>query len=196
MNLPNKLTMIRILIIPFIVTIYFLEKPIDSLAANLSLYIMGVLFIIASVTDYFDGNIARKRNIVTTFGKFIDPLADKLLVTTTLILLSNYYYTHLNGIFMWMPFWVVLIVITRDLIVTSIRLVAINEGTVVAAKMSGKLKTAFTMLTITYYFFIMPFGGDVISIIGIVMTVAFVLLTIYSAVDYFLKNKNIIFKEI
>ncbi|MGD9964646.1 MAG: CDP-alcohol phosphatidyltransferase family protein, partial [Candidatus Izemoplasmatales bacterium] len=97
---------------------------------------------------------------------------------------------------LWMPFWVVLIVITRDLIVTSIRLVAINEGTVVAAKMSGKLKTAFTMLTITYYFFIMPFGGDVISIIGIGMTMAFVLLTIYSAVDYFLKNKNIIFKEI
>jgi CDP-diacylglycerol--glycerol-3-phosphate 3-phosphatidyltransferase len=157
---------------------------------------MGVLFIAASVTDYFDGKIARARNIVTTFGKFIDPLADKLLVTTTLILLSNYYYVNLNGLFMWMPFWVVLIVITRDLIVTSIRLVAINEGTIVAAKWSGKIKTAFTMLTIVYYFFIMPFGGDVISIIGMIMTIIFVILTIYSAVDYFLKNKDIIFKEI
>jgi len=97
---------------------------------------------------------------------------------------------------MWMPFWVVLIVITRDLIVTSIRLVAINEGTIVAAKWSGKIKTAFTMLTIVYYFFIMPFGGDVISIIGMIMTIIFVILTIYSAVDYFLKNKDIIFKEI
>lgn len=196
MNLPNKLTMIRIFIIPFIVIIYFLNKQIDNVVANLSLYIMGVLFIAASVTDYFDGKIARERNIVTTFGKFIDPLADKLLVTTTLILLSNYYYTNLNGLFMWMPFWVVLIVITRDLIVTSIRLVAINEGTIVAAKSSGKIKTAFTMLTIVYYFFIMPFGGEVISIIGMIMTLIFVILTIYSAVDYFLKNKDIIFKEI
>ena len=196
MNLPNKLTMIRIFLIPFIVVIYFLNKEIDSLLANLSLYIMGFLFIAASVTDYFDGKIARSRNIVTTFGKFIDPLADKLLVTTTLILLSNYYYTNMNGIFMWMPFWVVLIVITRDLIVTSIRLVAMNEGTVVAAKWSGKLKTAFTMLTISYYFFVMPFGGEVISIIGIVMTIIFVLLTIYSAVDYFLKSKHLILKEI
>ncbi len=196
MNLPNKLTMIRIFIIPFIVIIYFLNEQIDNVVANLSLYIMGVLFIAASVTDYFDGKIARARNIVTTFGKFIDPLADKLLVTTTLILLSNYYYTNLNGLFMWMPFWVVLIVITRDLIVTSIRLVAINEGTIVAAKWSGKVKTAFTMLTIVYYFFIMPFGGNVINIIGMIMTIIFVLLTVYSAVDYFLKNKAIIFKEI
>lgn len=196
MNLPNKLTMIRIFIIPFIVIIFFLNKQIDKVLDNLSLYIMGVLFIAASVTDYFDGKIARARNIVTTFGKFIDPLADKLLVTTTLILLSNYYYANLNGLFMWMPFWVVLIVITRDLIVTSIRLVAINEGTIVAAKWSGKIKTAFTMLTIVYYFFIMPFGGDVISIIGMIMTIIFVLLTVYSAVDYFLKNKDIIFKEI
>jgi CDP-diacylglycerol--glycerol-3-phosphate 3-phosphatidyltransferase len=188
--------MIRIFIIPFIVIIYFLNEQIDNVVANLSLYIMGVLFIAASVTDYFDGKIARARNIVTTFGKFIDPLADKLLVTTTLILLSNYYYTNLNGLFMWMPFWVVLIVITRDLIVTSIRLVAINEGTIVAAKWSGKVKTAFTMLTIVYYFFIMPFGGNVINIIGMIMTIIFVLLTVYSAVDYFLKNKAIIFKEI
>ncbi|HPE00268.1 MAG TPA: CDP-diacylglycerol--glycerol-3-phosphate 3-phosphatidyltransferase [Bacillota bacterium] len=196
MNLPNKLTMIRIFIIPFIVIIFFLNKQIDKVLDNLSLYIMGVLFIAASVTDYFDGKIARARNIVTTFGKFIDPLADKLLVTTTLILLSNYYYVNLNGLFMWMPFWVVLIVITRDLIVTSIRLVAINEGTIVAAKWSGKIKTAFTMVTIVYYFFIMPFGGDIISIIGMIMTIIFVILTIYSAVDYFLKNKDIIFKEI
>jgi CDP-diacylglycerol--glycerol-3-phosphate 3-phosphatidyltransferase len=196
MNLPNKLTMIRIFIIPFIVLIYFLRNTIDQAADNLALYIMGVLFIIASVTDYFDGKIARKNNIVTTFGKFIDPLADKLLVTTTLIILSNLYYVEMNGNFMWMPFWVVLIVITRDLIVTSIRLVAINEGKVVAAKMSGKLKTALTMVTITYYFFIMPFDIQVINIIGMVMTIAFVFLTVYSAVDYFIKNKDIIFKEI
>jgi len=197
MNLPNKLTMIRIFIIPFIVIVYFFNNWFDSLLNNLGLYIMGVLFILASVTDYFDGKIARKRNIVTTFGKFIDPLADKLLVTTALIILSNYFYVNtVGGNFMWMPFWVVLVVITRDLIVTSIRLVAINEGVVVAAKWSGKLKTAFTMITIVYYFFIMPFNVLVINIIGIILTIIFVILTVYSAVDYFLKNKEIIFKEI
>ncbi|MDT8337525.1 MAG: CDP-diacylglycerol--glycerol-3-phosphate 3-phosphatidyltransferase [Candidatus Izemoplasmatales bacterium] len=197
MNLPNKLTMIRIFIIPFIVIVYFFNNWFDSLLNNLGLYIMGVFFILASVTDYFDGKIARKRNIVTTFGKFIDPLADKLLVTTALIILSNYFYVNgVGGNFMWMPFWVVLVVITRDLIVTSIRLVAINEGVVVAAKWSGKLKTAFTMITIVYYFFIMPFNVLVITIIGIVLTLIFVILTVYSAVDYFLKNKEIIFKEI
>lgn len=197
MNLPNKLTMIRIFIIPFIVLIYFLNNWFDGLVSNLGLYLMGLLFIVASVTDYFDGKIARGRNIVTTFGKFIDPLADKLLVTTALIILSNYYYVNgIGGNFMWMPFWVILVVITRDLIVTSIRLVAINEGVVVAAKWSGKLKTAFTMITIVYYFFIMPFNVSVITIIGIILTLIFVILTIYSAVDYFLKNKEIIFKEI
>jgi CDP-diacylglycerol--glycerol-3-phosphate 3-phosphatidyltransferase len=197
MNLPNKLTMIRIFIIPFIVIVYFFNNWFDNLLNNLGLYIMGVLFILASVTDYFDGKIARKRNIVTTFGKFIDPLADKLLVTTALIILSNYFYVNtVGGNFMWMPFWVVLVVITRDLIVTSIRLVAINEGVVVAAKWSGKLKTAFTMITIVYYFFIMPFNVLVINIIGIILTIIFVILTVYSAVDYFLKNKEIIFKEI
>jgi len=196
MNLPNKLTMIRIFITPVIVIVFLLNKQLDSVLANLGLYIMGLLFIIASFTDFLDGNIARKRNIVTTFGKFIDPLADKLLVTTTLLLLTIYYYTNLNGLYMWMPFWVVLIIITRDLIVTSIRLVSMNEGTVVAAHFSGKIKTALLMVTISYYFFIMPFGGQVISIIGTVMTILCVLLTIYSAVDYFLRSKNFILKEI
>lgn len=194
MNLPNKLTMIRIIIIPFIVIVFIFNDKFNN---NIGFYIMGVLFILASITDYFDGKIARKRNIVTTFGKFIDPLADKLLVTTALIIFTTYYYTNnVGGYFMWMPFWVLLIVITRDLIVTSIRLVAINEGTVVAAKMSGKLKTAVTMVALTYYFFIMPQNIRVLTIIGIVLTMIFVILTVYSAIDYFLKNKDIIFKEI
>lgn len=194
MNLPNKLTMIRIIIIPFIVIVFIFNDKFNN---NLGFYIMGVLFILASITDYFDGKIARKRNIVTTFGKFMDPLADKLLVTTALIILTTFYYTNnVGGYFMWMPFWVLLIVITRDLIVTSIRLVAINEGTVVAAKMSGKLKTAVTMVALTYYFFIMPLNIQVLTIIGIVLTMIFVILTVYSAIDYFLKNKDIIFKEI
>ncbi len=197
MNLPNKLTMVRIFLVPLIIILYIFSPQLNGVMQNLGFYLMGLFFIIASLTDYFDGKIARKRNIVTTFGKFIDPLADKLLVTTTLLLLSNIYYTNnIGGIYMWMPFWVVLIVITRDLIVTSIRLVAINEGRIVAAKMSGKLKTAFTMLTIVYYFFIMPLNIQVISIIGIVLTGIVVLLTLWSAYDYFMKNREIIFKEI
>jgi len=197
MNLPNKLTMIRILLVPVIIVIYVFVQQLNDLVNNLGFYLMGIVFVFASLTDYFDGKIARERNIVTTFGKFMDPLADKLLVTTALIILSNFYYTNnIGGIYMWMPFWVVLIVITRDLIVTSIRLVAINEGTIVAAKMSGKLKTAFTMLTIVFYFFIMPLNIRIVSIIGIILTVIFTMLTIWSAFDYFLKNRDIIFKEI
>ncbi|MDD4069728.1 MAG: CDP-diacylglycerol--glycerol-3-phosphate 3-phosphatidyltransferase [Candidatus Izemoplasmatales bacterium] len=196
MNLPNKLTILRILIIPFIILVYFLQGVIDKGMNNLSLYIMGVLFIVASVTDYLDGHIARKNNIVTTFGKFMDPLADKLLVITTLVILSNIYYTNnIGGNYMWMPFWIIIIFITRDLVVTSIRIVAISEGSVVAAHWSGKIRTAFTMITLSYYFFVMPFNNEVINIIGMIMTIIFAVLTIYSMIDYFLKSKDVILKE-
>ncbi len=195
MNLPNKLTMLRILIIPAIVLIYVLRNAIGS--EGLSFLIMGILFILASITDYFDGKIARSRNIVTTFGKFIDPLADKLLVLGTLMVFSDFYATNYQGsITMWMPFWVVLIILARELIVTSIRLVAVGGGIILHASKWGKYKTAFTMMTIVFYFFVMPVDNFVINIIGIVMVSISVLLTIGSGVDYFMKNKHIILESI
>jgi len=158
---------------------------------------MGILFIGASITDYFDGKIARSRNIVTTFGKFIDPLADKLLVLGTLMIFSDFYANNFQGTTtMWLPFWVTFIILGRELIVTSIRLVAVGEGIILHASKWGKYKTAFTMVTLVYYFFVMPLDNPIINIIGISMVSISVLLTIGSGVDYFMKNKHIILRSI
>lgn len=193
MNLPNKLTLMRMIIIPIIVVIYLLQSYIG----DATILIIGVLFVIASVTDYLDGKIARKNNLVTTFGKFMDPLADKLLVLGTLLILSDIYTAnYLGTITMWMPFWVVLIVLTRELIVTSIRLVAVGEGKILHASKWGKYKTAFTMVTIVYYLFLMPLDNNIINICGIVLVIISVLLTIGSGLDYYIKNRKYIIETI
>ncbi|MGD9909936.1 MAG: CDP-diacylglycerol--glycerol-3-phosphate 3-phosphatidyltransferase [Candidatus Izemoplasmatales bacterium] len=190
MNLPNKLTMFRIILIPVFVVLYIIRDYIG----NSVFYLLGVVFVIASLTDYFDGKIARSRGLVTTFGKFIDPLADKLLVMAALLVLSDFF-TFGSGY--WMPFWVPLVILSRELIVTSIRLVAVGEGKIIAASKMGKYKTAVTMLTITYYLFLTGFAGTaVFDIIAIILTSASIILTIVSGVDYFNKNKKIILESI
>jgi len=195
MNLPSKLTMLRIIMIPAIVILYVLRNAIGN--EGLVFIIMGLIFLVAAITDYFDGKIARARNIVTTFGKFIDPLADKLLVLGTLMIFSDFYANNFQGTTtMWMPFWVTLIILARELIVTSIRLVAVGEGIILHASKWGKYKTAFTMLTIVYYFFIMPIDNPIINIIGISMVGISVILTIGSGIDYFAKNKHVILQSI
>jgi CDP-diacylglycerol--glycerol-3-phosphate 3-phosphatidyltransferase len=110
-------------------------------------------------------------------------------------LLATIYHTANAGLYMWMPFWVLIIFVTRDLVVTSIRIVAMSEGKVVAAQWSGKIRTAFTMVTVTYYFFLMPLNNQIINIIGIILTSMFALLTVYSMIDYFVVNKSAILKE-
>lgn len=193
MNLPNKLTTMRMIIIPIILVLYLLKEYIG----DATLPTIGVLFVLASITDYLDGFIARKNNLVTTFGKFMDPLADKLLVLGTLLILSDVYTTYyINTVTMWMPFWVVFIVLSRELIVTSIRLVAVGEGKILHASNLGKYKTAATMVTIVYYLFVMPFNIQIINIIGIVLVILSVFLTVWSGLDYFLKNRMLLLKEI
>jgi len=186
MNLPNRLTMFRIVLIPVFIALYLLRNVIGN-----SVFIwMAIVFIVASLTDFFDGKIARKRGLVTTFGKFIDPLADKLLVITALLVLSDY-----SGL--WMPFWIPLIIISRELIVTSIRLVACGAGKIVAAGKLGKYKTAVTMSTVIYYLFFMTLANNqIVSIIAIVLTSASLVLTLVSGFDYFWKNKKIILESI
>ncbi|MDD3842157.1 MAG: CDP-diacylglycerol--glycerol-3-phosphate 3-phosphatidyltransferase [Candidatus Izemoplasmatales bacterium] len=188
MSLPNKLTMMRVILIPVMVSVYLLR---DFLFGQ-SLWIMGVIFIVAAFTDYLDGYIARKQNIVTTFGKFMDPLADKLLVMTALLIIADLYSSGMTR--MWMPFWVPLIVLSRELIVTSIRLIAVGEGKIIAASKLGKYKTASTMIAITVYLFFIPLNIWVFNIIGWVMMGVAILLTIISGVDYLIKNKEIIFQ--
>lgn len=189
MNLPNKLTMLRMVLIPVMIVFYLLLDKIGTI----TFIIMGIIFVIASLTDYLDGYIARKRNIVTTFGKFMDPLADKLLVMTALLILADVYAKGLvTGL--WMPFWAPIVILAREFIVTSIRLVAVGEGNIIAASKLGKAKTALTMVSIIWYLFLVPLNlSIIISSIGVVLMAGSVALTLYSGFDYVWKNRKIIF---
>lgn len=131
MNLPNKLTLLRVILVPFFV--FFMLTDIVPFSPAIAL----VIFIAASITDALDGHIARSRNLVTTFGKFLDPLADKVLVISALICLNSL------GVIGAVP---VIIIVAREFMVSGLRLVTANEGVVVAAGIWGKLKTAFTMV--------------------------------------------------
>lgn len=173
MNLPNKLTILRmIMIVPFVV---FMLVPIGGGAGK---WIALALFVIASLTDLLDGKIARKYNLVTTFGKFMDPLADKLLVCSALICL-----VELGRI----PAWIVIIIISREFIISGFRLVASDKGVVIAASWWGKFKTTFQMVMIV----LMIADIAALSIVTqIVMWIALIL-TVVSLVDYLVKNKDV-----
>lgn len=173
MNLPNKLTILRmIMIVPFVV---FMLVPIGGVAGK---WIALALFVIASLTDLLDGKIARKYNLVTTFGKFMDPLADKLLVCSALICL-----VELGRI----PAWIVIIIISREFIISGFRLVASDKGVVIAASWWGKFKTTFQMVMIV----LMIADIAALSIVTqIVMWIALIL-TVVSLVDYLVKNKDV-----
>ncbi len=172
MNLPNKLTMFRVILIPFFVL--FMLVPITPYDKWIALGI----FILASLTDLLDGKIARKYNLITDFGKFMDPLADKLLVCSALICLVS-----LERI----PTWIVIVIIAREFIISGFRLVASDNGVVIAASYWGKFKTTFQMVMIC----LMIADIEAISIFTtIIMWIALVL-TVVSLVDYLVKNKGV-----
>ena len=170
MNLPNKLTIFRvILVIPFV-----------ALMLNgYDLWAVAV-FIIASLTDLLDGKIARKYNLITDFGKFMDPLADKLLVCAAMICL-----VEMGRL----PAWMVIVIISREFIISGFRLVASDNGVVIAASYWGKFKTTFQMLMIIVL--ILNLGG-VFDMIGLVLTWIALILTVVSLIDYLVKNKQVI----
>ncbi len=170
MNLPNKLTLLRIILIPvFMVVLYW-----GFSGAN---YVALAIFIIASLTDMLDGKIARKYNLVTDFGKFADPLADKMLVTAAML-----WFVEIGQ----MPAWALLIVIIREFAVSGLRMIASDKGRVIAAGWSGKVKTASTMVCIVVMFLPIPPVVNTICVWIIALT------TLYSGVEYFAKNKDII----
>ena len=202
MNLPNKITVARICLVPvFIVTLLL---PIEY--ANI---IAMIIFIVASITDSLDGHIARSRNLVTNFGKFLDPIADKLLVAAALIALVG-----MNRI----PSWFVTVVIAREFIVTGIRLLANGEGRVIAASVWGKLKTITQMIAIPLVLLDVtaPLASDkadvfminklqslfttfsaspvanTIGILATIMVMVSVVITVFSGVDYLVKNKDVL----
>ena len=176
MNLPNKLTLFRVVLIPFFV--FFLLAPYFEGYGN---YIAVAIFIVASITDFLDGKIARKYNLVTNFGKFMDPLADKLLVCSALICLIQ-----LELI----PAWVVIIIIAREFIISGFRLVASDNGVVIAASYWGKFKTAFQMLKVIVLILNIP--NKVFTILGTALIYVSLALTVISLIDYIAKNKDVL----
>ena len=178
MNLPNKLTVLRVIMIPFFVFfMLFRLFPADFHAAK---YIALIIFIVASLTDLLDGKIARKYNLVTNFGKFMDPLADKLLVCSAMICLVEKKQ---------LAAWIVIIIIAREFIISGFRLVASDNGIVIAASYWGKFKTVSQMALIIVL--IMDLGG-VWNVVGTVLTWVALLLTIVSLIDYIAKNKQVL----
>lgn len=176
MNLPNKLTLFRVILIPFFV--FFLLAPYFHGYGN---YIAVAIFIIASITDFLDGKIARKYHLVTNFGKFMDPLADKLLVSSALICLIE-----LSLI----PAWIVIVIIAREFIISGFRLIAADNGVVIAASYWGKFKTASQMVMVIVLILNLP--NPVFSVIGTVLIYVSLVLTVISLVDYIVKNKNVL----
>ena len=173
MNLPNKLTILRVIMIPFFIV--FLLVPITPYDKWIAL----TIFIIASLTDLLDGKIARKYNLVTNFGKFMDPLADKLLVCSALICLIE-----LGKI----PAWMVIVIIAREFIISGFRLVASDSGVVIAASYWGKFKTTFQMIAIVLMILHIP-ALELLTQICIWIAL---ILTIVSLVDYLVKNHKVL----
>lgn len=190
MNLPNKLTLLRIILIPFMVIaaeISYLNEFIVYQNISLANIIVLFIFIIASFTDFLDGYIARKNNIVTDFGKFMDPLADKLLVFAAFIILLE-----LDRL----PGWIITIILAREFMVTGIRLIAVNNNRVIAASKLGKAKTisqivAIIVLLINGFPFSL-ISSEFAKIVLVVLTYIAALLTVISGIDYFVKNKEVI----
>lgn len=175
MNLPNKLTVLRVIMIPFFVAALLYDG-----GANQNMrYAAAAIFIIASLTDMLDGKIARKYNLVTNFGKFMDPLADKLLVCSALICMIE---------LRELPAWMVIIIISREFIISGFRLVASDNGVVIAASYWGKFKTTFQMIGVVLLIFNIP----ALSMVTTIVIWIALALTVISLVDYVVKNAGVL----
>lgn len=175
MNLPNKLTVTRVILIPFFVFALLYQGGENQTFR----WVAAAVFIVASLTDLLDGKIARKYNLVTNFGKFMDPLADKLLVCSALICLIE-----LNQL----PAWMVIVIISREFIISGFRLVASDNGVVIAASYWGKFKTTFQMFAVILLILDMP----ALSVLTTLFVWAAFALTLISLVDYIAKNYKIL----
>lgn len=199
MNLPNKLTMLRVILIPFFVAFLMTQK-----LGTTGTWIAIGIFAVASITDFFDGKIARKYNLVTNFGKFMDPLADKLLVCSALICFIE---------LKLLPSWFVIIIIAREFVISGFRLIASDNGVVIAASWWGKFKTAFQMILTIFLLLARALGESIFwnglalvsvpkdlaqtiefnfwNVGGTLLAWVTLLLTIISLIDYLVKNKSV-----
>ncbi len=195
MNLPNKLTVFRIILVPIMVIIPFFNIQGEFLGIPVTMWLINLIFIIASITDKLDGTIARKTNQITTFGKFLDPIADKILVIAAMTMLVE---------MAKLPAWIPIIVITREFIVSGYRLVAVEKGgKVIAASIWGKLKTVTQMLAIILAFIdINAFGAFLVTeltggalylnILATALMFISVIATIFSGWDYVKNGKELL----
>ena len=174
MNLPNKLTILRVIMIPFFLVFLYMETSWTKWVA------LGI-FIVAAITDTLDGQIARRCHLVTNFGKFMDPLADKLLVCSALIA-----FTDLHR----MPGWIVIVIIAREFIISGFRLIAAEKGVVIAAGWWGKIKTTVQMIMVC--FLIANLSSQFIYYLEQVLIYASLALTIISLLDYLIKNRDVL----
>lgn len=190
MNLPNRLTIIRMILVPFVVLFMLSIKGVEvwnSFVTTPAARIVAlVLFCIASLTDFADGQIARRKNLITNMGKFLDPIADKLLVVSAFIA-----FVELNRISTFVP----VIVLAREFAVTGLRLLAVEQNVVIAASKWGKAKTTSQMIAIIWLLLEYPVFSkldnfEVFEFIGTVLVIISVLLTIISGLDYLIKNKH------
>ena len=207
MNLATKLTVARVVAIPIFMLAFMWKAPDSSLVSDWGKIAAAFIFIIAAITDYFDGYLARKYNMITTFGKFIDPIADKLLVSSALIVMVAYRDISYTSA------WVTIVIIAREFAVTGLRLVCAEKGVVIAASNAGKFKTVTQLIAIittlclvsiriileTYYSseayiqyltMFKTYYGYIIYVLMAIATIA----TIYSGYDYFRKNKQFLEK--
>ena len=195
MNLPNKLTIFRIMLVPIMVIIPFFNIQGDFLGVPITMWLVNLIFIIASITDKLDGTIARKNNLVTTFGKFLDPIADKILVIAAMTMLVE---------MAKLPAWIPIIVIAREFIVSGYRLIAVEKGgKVIAASIWGKLKTVTQMIAIILAFIdVNAFAAFltteltgvalILNILATVMMFISVIATIFSGWDYVKNGKELL----
>lgn len=196
MNLPNKLTIFRIILVPIMVIIPFLKIPGDILNIPIQNLVIIAIFAIASYTDHLDGKIARKNNLVTTFGKFADPLADKILVLSAMLMLVEMDY---------LPAMIPIIVLAREFVVSGYRLIAVEKGgKVIAASIWGKIKTATQMVAIILAFLDLNYFGAfiyeelvgynlVINVLSSSLMLISTIATVFSGIDY-LKGSKELFK--
>lgn len=209
MNLPNKLTVFRIILVPIMVIVSFFNIPGELLGISMKMIILDVIFIIASITDKLDGTLARKNNQITTFGKFLDPIADKILVVAALIMFVE------MGM---LPAWIPIVVIFREFAVSGYRLIVVQgEGKVIAASIWGKLKTVTQMLAIIlmfltthpYFAFVfrvsseseatinsakiyMTTGDFIINILASILMTISVIATVFSGYEYLKDGKDLL----
>ncbi|MBZ2405425.1 MAG: CDP-diacylglycerol--glycerol-3-phosphate 3-phosphatidyltransferase [Liquorilactobacillus hordei] len=188
MNLPNKLTVMRIILIPIFMLILLLPLSWGNISLGgtvvpITQILGAIIFAVASLTDFADGQIARKQHLVTNFGKFADPLADKMLVMTAFIILVS-----IGKV----PAWVAAIIVCRELAVTGLRLIVVeNDGKVIAAAMPGKIKTMTQMLSIIFLFLNNIFFATVGIPIGEILLYICLFFTVYSGIEYFVNSKEI-----